>query len=362
MRIGIITLIDVNNYGGALQATAIQDYLCKLGHDAVLLHIRYNKSRNPVLKFIERPGKGVVELIKARKFASFRERHFHTGGLPTYDLEEFLAAAPDFDAYVCGSDQIWNPGNCADPLRRRLFFLDFGDAGAKRVSYAASWGAKTLDDGVRQSVADCLSRLDAVSVREKSGVEIVEELGGQALWVPDPVLLHSADYWENMADEAVKKATGDTLFKCEYRWTPCVPFTDVQKLLCGKFGWGVVVPFSNKPLREFALTRCLSPQEWLDNLRHASFVLTNSYHALLFSIIFKRQFLSIPLIGKYAGMNERIFSVTERLGLEDRLLTEFQPDKIIELVEKPIDWGRVDRALADWRNEADAFLNAALKP
>ena len=89
MRIGIITLIDVNNYGGALQATAVQDYLCKLGHDAVLLHIRYNKRRNPVLKFIERPGKGVVELIKARKFAAFRERHFHTGGLPTYDLEEF---------------------------------------------------------------------------------------------------------------------------------------------------------------------------------------------------------------------------------------------------------------------------------
>ncbi|MDD4024318.1 MAG: polysaccharide pyruvyl transferase family protein [Kiritimatiellae bacterium] len=361
MRIGIITLIDVNNYGGAFQAAAIQDYLRKAGHDAVLLHVQYNKRRNPALKFIERPGKGVVEIIKERKFAAFRERHFRAGGLPAYGLERFLDEAPEFDAYLCGSDQIWNSGNCADPLRRRLFFLDFGAADAKRVAYAASWGAKTLDEGVRQAVADCLDRFDAISAREKSGVEIVEGLGKQARWVPDPVLLHAAGYWEDIADEALKKAVGNTLFKCEYRWTPCVPFADVQKLLCGKYGWDVATPFSNRPLREFALTRCLSPQEWLDNLRRAPFVLTNSYHALLFSIIFKRQFLAIPLIGKYAGMNERIFSVAERLGLEDRLLTKFEPDQIIELAEKPINWERVGRELADWRHEADAFLKTALQ-
>ncbi|MDD2456081.1 MAG: hypothetical protein PHE10_07110, partial [Kiritimatiellae bacterium] len=104
MRIGIITLIDVNNYGGAFQAAAIQDYLRKAGHDAVLLHVQYNKRRNPALKFIERPGKGVVEIIKERKFAAFRERHFRAGGLPAYGLERFLDAAPEFDAYLCGSD------------------------------------------------------------------------------------------------------------------------------------------------------------------------------------------------------------------------------------------------------------------
>ena len=361
MTLGIVTLVDVNNYGGVLQAVAIQDYLRKSGHDAVLLHVLYNRRGNPLVKFLERPAKGVVEFIKDRKFASFRARHFCTGGLPPFELKAFLADSPAFDAYVCGSDQIWNPGNCADELRRRLFFLDFGKPEARRVAYAASWGRKTLDAGLHREIARCLGRFNAISVREKSGAEIVSELGRSATWVPDPALLHDSTYWGAIADEAERKASEKTLFQCEYRWTPCVSFQDIQTLLCGKFGWKTVIPFSNKPIRQLALTRCLSPAEWLDGVRRSAFVLSNSYHAVLFSIVFKRPFLVIPLIGKYAGMNERIYSVTERLGLQDRLVTAFDPAQILKLAETPIDWESVHRRLSDWRGEADAFLAAALQ-
>ena len=361
MKIGIVTLVDVNNYGGVLQAVAIQDYLRMSGHDAVLLHVRYNPRGNRLIKFLERPAKGVVEFVKDRKFASFRGRHFRTGGLPSFELKAFLADSPAFDAYVCGSDQIWNPGNCADELKRRLFFLDFGRPEARRVAYAASWGTNALDEGVHREIARCLGRFNAVSVREKSGAEIVDALGGRASWVPDPALLHDSEYWGAIADEAERKASAETLFQCEYRWTPCVSFQDVRALLCGTYGWKTVIPFSNKPFRQLALTRCLSPAEWLDGVRRSSFVLSNSYHAVLFSIVFKRPFLAIPLIGKYAGMNERIYSVTERLGLQDRLVTAFDPAQILKQAETPIDWAAVHRRLNEWRGEASAFLAAALQ-
>ncbi len=360
MKLGIMTLIDVNNYGGVLQAIAIQDYLQQAGHDAVLLHIRYNPQGNRILKFLERPTKGIIEQIKARKFATFRLQHFHHGGLPAYDPQAFLETPPAFDAYVCGSDQIWNSGNCADSVKRRLFFLDFGDSQAKRIAYAASWGAKTLAPHLQPEVAACLARFDAISVREKSGVAIASELGFQALWLPDPALLHQADYWHAIADEAENKGAPETLFQCEYRWTPCVDFQLVRTLLCRRHGWRTVIPFANKPLRQFAFTRCLAPAEWLDGIRKSAFVLTNSYHALLFSIQFKRPFLVIPLSGKYAGMNERIFSVTKRLGLQDRVITEYNEEQIIKRAETPIDWDAVDARLTDWRKEADAFLTDAL--
>ncbi|MDD4102967.1 MAG: polysaccharide pyruvyl transferase family protein [Kiritimatiellae bacterium] len=359
MRIGIITLIDVNNYGGVLQAAAIQDYLCQAGHDAVLLHVQYNRKRNSFLKFLERPAKGVLEAVKARQFAAFRHTHFRMGEFPCFNLSAFLSECPGFDAYVCGSDQIWNPGNCADDLKRRLFFLDFGTPEAKRVSYAASWGSETVDDRLKPAIAGLLKRFDAVSVREKSGVEIVSKMGLSAAWVPDPTLLHDAGYWGRIADEAKQRTSAKTLFMCEYRWSPCVPLGKVREVLCETYGWRTVKPFSNRPFREMNFS-CLSPSEWLDEIRRASFVLSNSYHGILFSIIFQRPFMAVPLIGKYAGMNDRIFSVTNRLGLQNRILTQFDPDQIQRLAETPVDWADVGQRLAVWRGEADTFLSSAL--
>ncbi|MBP5322089.1 MAG: polysaccharide pyruvyl transferase family protein [Kiritimatiellae bacterium] len=363
MRIGVITFVNRNcNYGGVFQGVAMRDYLRSLGHEAVLLDVQFDRVKSPFLKFLERPAKGILERVKVRRFAPFKRKYVASGLSPFYPLEAFLADPPPYDAYVCGSDQIWNKGICAHPLKRRLFFLDFGPEGARRIAYAASWGAAATDPVWERDVAACLRRFDAISVREESGVAMAAKLGAAATWLPDPTLLHTPDYWGTMADGAVHPAAGTTLFKCEYRWTPVVPFATVEQLIREAYpSIRTVVPFSNKPLRECAMFRCLSPEEWLSHVRHATFVLTNSYHATLFSIQFHRPFLVVPLDGKYAGMNERIFSITSRLGLQDRIVQSAAPDLLRERIAAPIDWDRVERTLAPWREEARRFLTEHLR-
>ena len=360
MRIGIMTLCEGNNYGGVLQAYALQTYLRQMGHESSILRVNCGDRKGSPFKALERPVKAVVEMIKGRAFASFRNTHFISeNGVPCR-LQEFLAEPPRFDAYVCGSDQVWSPGACSDSALRKLFFLDFGAAAAKRISYAASWGAKSVDASLRESVAACLKRFDAISVREKNGVDIVAGLGFPSAWLPDPTFLLEAGHWARMSEDARCPQKDSVLFQCEYRWTPCVPFSKVRTVLIRKHGWKTVIPFSDHPLRDAARTRCLTPTEWLGQMKRSSFVLTNSFHGMVFSIIFQRPFICIPLEGKYAGMNERIFSLAERLGLSDRLLFSFDEPRILALAEKPIRWEEVSQKVQAWRQEAHTFLDRAL--
>lgn len=361
MRIGIITFVEGNcNFGGVFQSVALQDFLRGMGCEPALLRIRYNKSKPFILSFLERPAKAVLERTKARRFAPFKARHIPTCGLPVYELRSFLGNPPAFDAFVCGSDQIWNPGFLEDEAKRNLFFLNFGPDSVRRVAYAASWGAAEIARALQAAVRPLIRRLDAVSVREKSGVALAAELGVDAAWLPDPTLLHPDSYWNALADKTPRQDSEPTLFRCAYRWTPRVPFEKVERLIQEKNPLRTVIPFSNRPFHDRAMTKCLAPEEWLAAMRDASFVLANSYHATLFSIIFRRPFLVIPLAGKYAGMNERIYSITERLGLEDRIVDSADDARIRAQVAALIDWDAVEHKLDPWRAEARSFLANAL--
>jgi len=360
MHVGIVTLWSVNNFGGVLQAYAMQTALEQSGHDAFVVPVAYDRRKSDWRKALERPAKFAFDALKAKKFRSFRNHHLKAGGMSPCTLQECLSQDVMADALVCGSDQIWNPGICAHADLRRLFFLNFGDPAIKRVAYAASWGSDALDPAVKADVASCLKCLHAVSVREKSGVALAAELGCVADWLPDPTLLLETAAWQALTQKVNCPPRPNTLFQCEYRWTPCVPFAPVVRQLRYKLGVRPVIPFSRRVFRDAAHTRYMTPPEWVSGIRNASFVVTNSFHGMIFSIIFRRPFIAIPLAGKYAGMNERIFSLAERLGLEARLLTVSDPAYISRLTETPIDWHEVERRLACWRAEAQAFLTNAL--
>ena len=361
MRIGIITLGGANNYGSKLQAYALQTVLRNQGHSSVVLPVQYNKKNKGALKVLESPVRFLFEAIKEKKFAPFCARHFQSSGIEPSRVSDFLKSDSGFDAYICGSDQIWNPGVWLDDELRALFFLDFGAPSAKRIAYAASWGAKSVSAEARDVLKACLSKFNAISVREESGVGIVNGLGFPATWVPDPTLLLEVESWNALAKSRDRSQEGETLFQCEYRWTPCVPFSKVRDLLVRKHGWKTVIPFSDHPFRDAAHTRCLTPEEWLGAIQQSAFVLTNSFHSMVFSIIFQRPFISIPLEGKYAGMNERIFSLAERLGLGDRVLSSYDESRILALAETPIRWDEVSQKLEAWKKEAFSFLDQALQ-
>lgn len=359
MKIGIITLWHGNNYGGALQAYALQTYLARQGHASAILPVQHEPRRVKPLKKLVHPVRSLTDAIRNRQFRAFRGKHFDMAGMAPTPLDEFLRAPPRFDAYVCGSDQVWNPGTCSDRALRRLFFLDFGDAAARRVSYAASWGATSLDAAYREEVHACLRRFTAISVRERSGVGIVAELGLPSTWLPDPTLLLEPANWTRLAADEPRAQGDGALFQCEYRWTPCIRFAEIRRVLEHRYGWRTVIPFSDHPIRDAAYTRCLTPSQWVDGIRRSSFVLTNSFHGMVFSVIFRRPFLAIPLRGKYAIMNERVLSLAERLGLQERVLSGTDARGVIALAEKPVDWDAVAQRLRDWQQEAHDFITAA---
>jgi hypothetical protein len=121
-----------------------------------------------------------------------------------------------------------------------------------------------------------------------------------------------------------------------------------------------VIPFSHQPIQDFCRTQPLTPAQWLKAIQSASFVLTNSYHGMLFAIQFKRPFIVLPLTGRYAGMNTRIFAVVERLGLTHRVLADDTPEGIAQCAFSPIDWDDVYTRLNAWREESKRFLENAL--
>jgi hypothetical protein len=360
MDVGIVTLWSVNNFGGVLQAYAMQTALEQLGHRAFVVPVTYDLKKTEWRKALERPAKFAFDALKAKSFKAFRNGHLKAGDMTPCTLQECFLRGVQADALVCGSDQIWNPGVCSQADLRRFFFLNFGAPSIRRVSYAASWGTDALDPAVKTEVASCLKRLQAVSVREKSGVTLAAELGCSAAWLPDPTLLLEPAAWEALAEKAEHPPRPNTLFQCEYRWTPCVPFAPVVRQLRDKLGLRPVIPFSRHLIRDAAYTRCMTPPEWVNGIKCASFVVTNSFHGTIFSIIFRRPFIAIPLAGKYAAMNARIYSLAERLGLENRLLTVADPAQINRLSEAPIDWDEVAMRLMRWRAEAKAFLLSAL--
>ena len=207
MRIGIITYwSSSDNYGQQLQCFALQKYLKGLGHDAYL--IKYMPiSSVPLWRRIVRSIKyrllisseqkendkknaeisGTNELLNAkRNFVGFRNNYIDSTDIVYHSIHELRANPPKADVYICGSDQVWN--NRLEDENTAGWFLDFGSPKTRRLSYAASIG-REIDSKEYESFSKYLKRFDAISVREKSGADIVKSMGrDDVVVVPDTEL------------------------------------------------------------------------------------------------------------------------------------------------------------------------------
>ena len=286
-------------------------------------------------------------------FSSFVRDHLTCSPQRYSTWHELQANPPLCDAYLCGSDQIWNvPARAGvDPA----YFLDFAKVGCRRIAYAASFGKATVDAECRPQLSRLVKKMDRISVREQSGVEIVGSLSARhATWVPDPSLL--------VDDYSAITTLPDSE---EHIFTYCLRESDltnrVQKEVTRKMGLTCITPQRSMLRgRLDADERMMSPSEWLGYLKKSKFVVSNSFHGIIFSLICRKPFIAVGLVGVNQDLSERLVSVLLRLGLEDRLIREYDPAAISRLVEKPIDWDSVSVKIAEWRREASEYLNEAL--
>lgn len=372
MKVGIITFHYPVNYGAVLQAYALSFYVKSLGHEVVFINYIPRDLDDPGAKRLRGNLKNFLQeqyiQLVARytghklvgKFESFQSEYLPVGERVYRSLDELKKDPPVCDAYLCGSDQIWNPhGQAFDPA----YFLKFGAPGIRRISYAASFGTPVIPVYLLESLTDNLRGLDHVSVREKSGVDIVGRVSeGACTYVVDPTLLLDT-YPCSIAPRHTKEGYV-FVYRLQQSHALTKSLTGVVKRVSARLSKQVVSvsPHRYRFFLETGKTVYPHPGEWVGLIEHASFVVTNSFHGTVFAIINRKPFISFPRVDE-AGQNGRMQELLADLGLEKRFIIpkNLSREQINSLVEDEIDWGDVELRLSRLRQESCSFLTQALR-
>jgi hypothetical protein len=368
-KIGIITYHYVPNYGAAMQAWALQKHLESLGHEVFLIDYRpshlttggcfrfpkdaWSRRANLVigyLKVMALKQKILGDGGKGQRFEAFHQECLNIAP-PLYRTNKALQQhPPEADAYICGSDQIWNASEQFGI--DSSYFLDFAPEGTKRISYAASFGRPEVQPRFETATADLIRSMDVVSVREQSGVGIVQALSDRdAVWVPDPTLLVDDGY-----PEAVLPADQheDYIFSYTLRSRELVE--NIEQQMATTSGLEIISP---KTLAASGQGEP-GPLEWLGYIKSAKYVITNSYHGTLFSIIFRKPFVFVGLSGAKADFNERANSLLHGLGLQHRMMDSYDEARLESIIGVDVDWEQAHQKIESWRASATRFLEASI--
>ncbi|GHC04807.1 polysaccharide pyruvyl transferase family protein [Cerasicoccus arenae] len=367
-KIRIITYHHPANFGAALQAYGLQQAIAKMGYEVSFIdyrpdHLtkgggliwprdRWSRRANLInvyLRVMHLRKQLMGDGGKTKKFEEFHRTHLRIEGTTYDNLQDLKARPPEGDVYVCGSDQIWNASEQfgIDPA----YFLDFGSAEVKRISYAASFGRPYVLPRFQEETARLIKPLDAISVREKSAVPLVQGLCGRlAEWSPDPTLLVDDGYPLAIEPDSDK----DYIFSYTLRSREFVQ--QIEEKVASQTGFSVISPETLHERKER-----IGPLEWLGYLKNARFVITNSYHGTLFSIIFRKPFFFVGLQGKKNSFNERSLSLLERLNCTDRFVSSDNEVDLSALAAQEIDYERIHAAVAIWRSDAQKYLKDAIE-
>lgn len=359
MRIGIVTFHRASNYGAVLQAYALQTVLQKLGHEPFFLETGFRRKTGLRAYIGKTPPRTLNKLLARRKQMAFDAFTQHHLSLRMCDeSNDILVSHAECDALICGSDQIWNPHYLKSLRDERVFFLDFGRPSIRRIAYAVSLGVNEMDPIYKNRMIDYINRMDYISVRECFSVDLVSQLTSKPVeWVPDPTLLLKRDDYEraflatnNHDEEVFQFMIGQSLNRSEMRFANSIV---AQKLN------NTIQCIDNNHVR-LVFNGAYTPIEWLQMLSNSAFVLTDSFHATVFAILFHRPFVVFPIEGRMAGMNTRITSLLSLIGLESKFVRHITRSNIEQAIDEPIYWNSVDDKLTAFAAKGISFLNAAL--
>ena len=341
LKIGIITFHWATNYGAVLQCYALQETLRYLGHDAVIINYKPSKYDNNLWTFFR-----MKKFIDIRKFISdirkemginaFRKQYLNLTKRyrTTKQLQKYCN---DFDVIISGSDQVLNDTFLRGGERHgsTAYYLDFGRQDAIRVCYAVSFGQTAYPIDLIPKVKPLVKKLNAVSCRENTGVEIFKSFGiSTACVVPDPTLLLSRCNYERLLPPNQNGLKNTFVYLLHGRYN----------ILKNKLPDNVLISSSE------------DIQEWLQNIRDAKFVITNSFHGTVFCIHFHVPFVVVLPTLDNVGMNDRFYTLLSNLRLSDRMILE-SDFKYTETFN--IDWVTVDRKLKEYTTLGLHFLNKA---
>ena len=379
MKVALAINYDYHDYGGMLQAFATQRFLEKQGIESDAINFdnvkgdisrrkwKYFLSNIMDISIVKEKSrlieKKIMQKTNARLKAQMAERdnafdkfctsHFKVSR--PFDSWEDMAKASqmEYDAVIVGSDQLWLPSN----VMADYYTLNWVPGNVKKIAYATSFGIGNIPQKYKEMYRQYLTRIDYLSARETSGQEIISELTDRSVpLVNDPALLLDANGWDEVIKD--KPIINDKYIFC-YFMGDNPEQRDFVKRLAKEKGLKIVALLH---LDQFIETDehyadytpwNISPADFVNLVKYAEYVCTDSFHGTVFSIIYSRNFFTFKRFNKKASLstNTRITSLLTRVGLMDRLveILDKRPDNIN-------DWRKIQECVSDFRNASGSWL------
>ena len=361
LKIGLITFHRAINYGAVLQAYALQKKFNDYGSDCTIIDFRCHDLEHFYKPFLVYKGslkymvKQSIKMAlsysdrkkKKRKFEAFVKNNLKVTESITDSSE---LSDKDFDIFVTGSDQVFNPAITGTDSE--VYYLSFTNR--KKYSYAASFGKDIVTNNIETLIRNNLNDFQKISVREESGVQIIRHIIGRDVTVNvDPTLLIDGSEWRKIEEKP--RAVSEP-YILVYNMLTSEYIFRAADALSRQTGIGVVfVNHKNDKnrfkYRGFKYLEAFSPQEFLWLIDHADYVLTSSFHGTVFSVLFRKQFLTV--LASTEPRNVRLFSLLDMFDLMNRIVID--NDNTANIVEK-IDWELIQDSISACRDDALEYI------
>lgn len=350
----------LNNYGAVLQAYALQSYLCKNNHCDVEV-INFTTDAHLKADRILKWGKGsffrnlVLFIFTLLHYPALQKRRIRTHAFKynyfclsqRYEsIEKILNNPPQKDIHISGSDQVFNPSSVYMPV----YYLSFTKGRAKKIAYAPSFGISKFSLQQKNTIRNAISDFDALSCRESSGAELLKELTGKEIpIVLDPTLILSSDDWKKVSVKPSINSKyiliydlngGYNLIKIAKRIQQATKYN----IVCIT---GNVAKFYNGCKQIFSA----GPGEFVGWFENAEYVVTDSFHGTMFSLIFGKPFNTYIATPSSAT---RIYSILNQLGLTDRIIENGKAHDFVygkEIIYKIPDLSLISQPSIDFINQ-----------
>ena len=377
-KIGLVSVHNPN-YGSLLQTYALHTYLNEIGAENEI--ILYTKKRD--FRQLRRLLNAQLVLMKGRvvsrdmycklfhpdiahllalrmsKFDAFKNEHFrfsrnHIG------WKDLLTTNQDYDTFIIGSDQVWNPIN----IGTNFFNLLFTNDDKYRISYASSFGVSTIPISQRKKTKRYLERIQCLSTREKAGVEIIKDLTGrEAELVCDPTLLVNKSLWDKLKGE--KRFINEKYIFCYFLGNnpqhrdfanrfkaqtgyKLVALQHLDELILSDVAFADIKPFN------------VGPAEFVNLISNAEFVLTDSFHGTIFSLLYHKRFFTFSRFesSSKGSTNSRVVSLLEMMNVKGHHIKATQA--IDDCLKAEINFDLVDKKIEAFRQKSREYLHKAL--
>lgn len=348
MKAGIITFHDANNYGAVLQAYALNK---KIGEYCSSEIINYHNEKFHKSHSTSGIKNKIINLIyrnaikkKNKEFSEFRKNKLLIKGDIIRD-EQLSQLNDIFDVFISGSDQVWNL-KCSG--NNDSYFLNFVNDTKKKNSYSASFG--TREPKLDEMHIKYIKEFNHISVRERSGKDYLSEININAVKTCDPVFLLDKGEWDKLAGDNSDR------YILVYEVVNGVNMINFAKMLSKVQKLKVIVITSSyKPILSVKTLRDIGPIKWLNLIKNAEYIITNSFHGLAFSLIFNKQFF-VELLSN-SDSNARMIELLEDMNLSSRLISDWQD--IVKLDN--IEFDNVNKKIKEVRKESIEYIGTIIR-